>query len=111
MLDADLVDPSLKHSFARLQCQQHCHAIAMMAEVHGHVWIPYSGEDLAARIRTGRPPRDVLRPVEQRTHRGFKCLGAVTHMISDSTCKFSSVTNKRLGPGASPQSFIGDNLD
>eukprot|EP00959_Pyramimonas_sp_CCMP1952_P341277 7149423-Pyramimonas_sp.AAC.1 len=69
-----------------------------MAEVHGHGWIPYSGEDLVAMIRTGRPPRDFLRPLEQRTHRGVKGLGAVTHLISDSTCRFSSVAGKRIGP-------------
>eukprot|EP00959_Pyramimonas_sp_CCMP1952_P408816 8567485-Pyramimonas_sp.AAC.1 len=28
----------------------------------------------------------------------------------DSTCKFSSVTGKRLGPGGSPQSFMRDYL-
>eukprot|EP00959_Pyramimonas_sp_CCMP1952_P294250 6154899-Pyramimonas_sp.AAC.1 len=69
-----------------------------MAEVHGHGWFPFSGEDLAAMVRTGRPPRDVFSLLEQSTHRGDKYVGSVMHLMSDSTCKFSGAKIKRLGP-------------
>eukprot|EP00959_Pyramimonas_sp_CCMP1952_P296017 6192222-Pyramimonas_sp.AAC.1 len=70
VLYADVVQPSLNNSFAWLQCQQCCQAVAMLAEVSGPGWISYSGEDLAAMFRAGRPPRDLFRPLEQKTHIG-----------------------------------------
>eukprot|EP00959_Pyramimonas_sp_CCMP1952_P251212 5250306-Pyramimonas_sp.AAC.1 len=110
MLYAGVVDPSLENSLAWLRCHQRCQAITMMAEVHGHGRIPYSGEDLAATMRTGRPPRDFFRPLEQGTNEGHKYLGAAMRLIAVSTCRFSDAKNKRLGPGSSPQSFMRDHL-
>eukprot|EP00959_Pyramimonas_sp_CCMP1952_P049022 1024158-Pyramimonas_sp.AAC.1 len=62
-----------------------CQALTRFAEVHCHGWIPYSGEGLAAMVRTGRPPRDFFRPLAQTSTAGCKSWGAVIHVVSDST--------------------------
>eukprot|EP00959_Pyramimonas_sp_CCMP1952_P313824 6569395-Pyramimonas_sp.AAC.1 len=60
-------------------------AIARLAKVHGHGWIPLSGEDLAAMMRTARHPREFFRPLTQTPHKGHQFWTAATHIVSDST--------------------------
>eukprot|EP00959_Pyramimonas_sp_CCMP1952_P349343 7319676-Pyramimonas_sp.AAC.2 len=79
-----------------------CRAIARFAEVNGHGWIPSSGEDLAAMARTGRPPRELSRPLTQTTHKGCKYWTAAIHVISDSTRHFRNAHDRGVGDSAGP---------
>eukprot|EP00959_Pyramimonas_sp_CCMP1952_P410919 8611305-Pyramimonas_sp.AAC.1 len=87
-----------------------CQAIARLAEVHGHGWIHFSGEDLAAMARTGRPPRKLFRPLTQGTHQGHKYWTAAIHRIFDSTCQFRNAQEKRFGGSAGPPYFMREDL-
>eukprot|EP00959_Pyramimonas_sp_CCMP1952_P071725 1498163-Pyramimonas_sp.AAC.1 len=44
----EVTDTKLRFWSNNLDFVQKCQAIAKIAEVHGHSWIPFTGEDLAA---------------------------------------------------------------
>ena len=51
-------DQCLRPVIASLSFIEKCQAIARLAEVMGHGWLPVSGEDFAEMARTGRPPKE-----------------------------------------------------
>eukprot|EP00959_Pyramimonas_sp_CCMP1952_P154658 3235725-Pyramimonas_sp.AAC.1 len=73
-----------------------CQAITRIVEVHGRGWSPFSGEDLAAMVRTGRHPRAFFRPLTQTPHKGHKYWTTAIHLVSDSTCQFRGAHDKKL---------------
>eukprot|EP00959_Pyramimonas_sp_CCMP1952_P004835 101376-Pyramimonas_sp.AAC.1 len=65
-----------------------CQAISKIAEVNGHSWIPFIGEDHAAMSSTGNAVTDFFRPLSQMrnwSHQSWTCF---VHIVSDSTIVF-----------------------
>eukprot|EP00959_Pyramimonas_sp_CCMP1952_P275940 5767501-Pyramimonas_sp.AAC.1 len=84
----EVTDPKLRFWSNGLDFAKKCQAITKIAEVHGHSWIPFTGEDLAAMSSTGKSSTDFFPPLTQMkngSHRSWSCYD---HIVSDSTIAF-----------------------
>eukprot|EP00959_Pyramimonas_sp_CCMP1952_P177456 3709432-Pyramimonas_sp.AAC.1 len=61
----EVTDPNLRFWSGNLDFAGKCQAIPKIAEVHGHSWIPFTGEDLATMSYTGKCVTDFFRPLTQ----------------------------------------------
>eukprot|EP00959_Pyramimonas_sp_CCMP1952_P105142 2197724-Pyramimonas_sp.AAC.1 len=78
----------MKYWSNNLAFVEECQAISKIADVSGHSWIPFLGEDLAAMSSTGKPVTDFFRPFSQMrngSHLGWTCS---VHILSDSAIVF-----------------------
>eukprot|EP00959_Pyramimonas_sp_CCMP1952_P294113 6151574-Pyramimonas_sp.AAC.1 len=69
-----------------------CQVITKIAEVNGHSWILFMGEDLTAMSSTGEPVTDFFRPLSQMRNGSQHSWTCSVHFVSDSTNVFKDTS-------------------
>eukprot|EP00959_Pyramimonas_sp_CCMP1952_P129386 2705746-Pyramimonas_sp.AAC.1 len=81
----EVTDPKLKFCSSNLDFAEKCQASTRVAEVHGHSWIPFTGEDLATMSAMGEPVADFFRPLTKMKTGHSHRWSCSIHVVSDST--------------------------
>eukprot|EP00959_Pyramimonas_sp_CCMP1952_P406630 8522525-Pyramimonas_sp.AAC.1 len=79
----------------KLTFLQKYQAIAQIARVNGHSWIPFVGEDIATMMSAGEPAADFFHPLCVMESGRYRCWSYSVHIASGSTISFRELSKKK----------------
>eukprot|EP00959_Pyramimonas_sp_CCMP1952_P339988 7120415-Pyramimonas_sp.AAC.1 len=105
----EVTGPKMRFWSSNLDFTKKCQAITKIAEVNGHSWIPFTGEDLAATSSTGKLVTDFFRPLTQMKNGPHHSRSCSVHIVYDSTTTFNDAS-RAAKPSLMPEFNLRDSV-